>query len=437
VGLKKKSCATNIKFTMNSIKYQTIPSRSKQILGVTNSGKSTSSRMEALLVFTIILLTTNDFFNRSEAIRKSSVNRLTPLSPNQRLLGLAKVPSVRGKSKSDFQLASSSSTNSVSGYDGSFIAQEHMDMTHLERLTEFQSPHLLYPVKGPFNTSKLMRSDWTPSPKFKLQSKGRKNQFTRSTSGGEHPPQPLSQQSREGSLKCALILQRTYVKKLPGSNQNEDYDDSQEGGPMVRQTGKQERICITYADVNKAIAEAKQRRGFTSIAQQEVNSIEPSPPVIAELGELNQEVTRLLARKFDLSADEILNGLPLINMSRTDFWPICPLMVKPVRCDPTGRFRSFTGHCNNLKHPAWGAAQTPFVRFLAPRHPDGIQAERTSVVDGSSLPSPRLVTSIVHRDHDQPSSELSLLIMVWGQIVDHDVALAAPPRGKLERERRN
>lgn len=251
--------------------------------------------------------------------------------------------------------------------------------------------------------------------------------------------------------KCALILQRTYVKKITTDNSNSAEapattasllnvgelsnelgaaNSLQAVGAQLQPTGKEERVCITFNDVNRAISEAKRTRQFDSVGQEELESIEPSVPTIAKLGELNQEVTRLLAQKFDLSADEILNGLPLIDMSRTDFWPLCPLMVRPVLCDASGRFRSFTGHCNNLKNPAWGAAQTPFVRYLAPMHPDGIQAERASVVDGSPLPSPRLVTSMVHRDADQPSSDLSLMIMVWGQIIDHDVALAAPPRGK-------
>lgn len=243
---------------------------------------------------------------------------------------------------------------------------------------------------------------------------------------------PQQAASSASTFKCALILQRTYVKKVASDGATNEAASSGNdlSSDQLMATGKRERICITYREVNKAIDLAKRRRGFTRPADEEIDSIEPSVPVIAELGELNQEVTSILSRKYDLSPDEILNGLTLIDMSQTDFWSICPLMVRPVRCDPTGRFRSFTGHCNNLRQPVWGAAQTPFVRFLAPRHPDGIHQERVSVVDGSALPSPRLVTSVVHRDHDQPSSDLSLLIMVWGQIIDHDVALAAPPRGK-------
>lgn len=235
----------------------------------------------------------------------------------------------------------------------------------------------------------------------------------------------------EMNRKCALILQRTYVRKLTAANEIESESLDQDMVP-VEPTGRMEQVCLTYDDVNKAIEEAKRLRAFklTNELMEAVESIEPLPPFIAQLGELNQEVTKILTAKFDLSPDEILNGLPLIDMSRTNFWPICPLMVKPIQCDSTGRFRSFTGHCNNLNNPIWGAAQTPFVRYLAPKHPDGIEQDRVSALDASPLPAPRLVTSRVHRDVDRPSSDLSLLIMVWGQFVDHDVAQAAPPRSK-------
>lgn len=244
----------------------------------------------------------------------------------------------------------------------------------------------------------------------------------------------VSSGEAQGPMKCALILQRTYVKKK--TDNNEFYDSSQasimnkrsEDTQFFQVASKKERICITYDDINVAIADAKRRRRFTNIDEEQVSSIEPLVPIIAKLGELNQQVTKNLATKFDLSYDEIQRGLPMIDMSRTNFWPHCPLMVRPVECDPLGRFRSFTGHCNNLKNPTWGAAQTPFVRFLDPQHPDGIQAERRSVLDDSPLPSPRLVTSIIHQDSDQPSGQLSLLLMSWGQIIDHDLALAAPPR---------
>lgn len=116
-------------------------------------------------------------------------------------------------------------------------------------------------------------------------------------------------------------------------------------------------------------------------------------------------------------------------MSRTVFWEHCPLTFKPIPCTAT-RYRTYTAHCNNLKHPNWGATNTPYVRYLPPVYSDGIQGPRESVIKGAELPNVRLVTSIVHNDHDHPGGELTILIMSWGQFIDHDLALAAPPRGK-------
>lgn len=84
----------------------------------------------------------------------------------------------------------------------------------------------------------------------------------------------------------------------------------------------------------------------------------------------NNKLLNYLFYRFDLSHDEILNGLPLIDLSRTNFWPYCPGHVKPIPC-PIERYRTITAHCNNLKNPSWGAANTPFVRYLPPVYSDG------------------------------------------------------------------
>lgn len=110
------------------------------------------------------------------------------------------------------------------------------------------------------------------------------------------------------------------------------------------------------------------------------STLEPPQDLIAALGEINMATTQILADQFDLSNDELLNGLPLIDMSKTHFWPLCPLLVRQdLKCELT-RFRTFTAHCNNLKHPTWGAAMTPFARYLPPVHLDGIWVPRKSVV---------------------------------------------------------
>lgn len=177
--------------------------------------------------------------------------------------------------------------------------------------------------------------------------------------------------------------------------------------------GQTEQACIGYKHIDKAIEQAKHKLKFRELnrkrketlnlnkhsahARQITNlgvplqhlqeqgdplhsSLEPPADLVAALGEINMATTQILADQFDLSNDELLNGLPLIDMSKTKFWPICPLLVKQdLRCE-LSRFRTMTGHCNNMKHPTWGAAMTPFARYLPPIHPDGIWTPRKSII---------------------------------------------------------
>lgn len=94
------------------------------------------------------------------------------------------------------------------------------------------------------------------------------------------------------------------------------------------------------------------------------------------------------------------------------------------------RYRTPTAHCNNVKNPSWGAVYTPFVRYLPPVYSDGIDGLRESVMKhkGGKLPHPRLVTRTVHKDVDDPSTDMTILFMSWGQLIDHDMTMAMPPR---------
>ena len=130
---------------------------------------------------------------------------------------------------------------------------------------------------------------------------------------------------------------------------------------------KQE-VCVRYIDVNRAVAAAKHKRSY--VRPSGMNSLEPPLPSIDSSGELALAVTTILAAQFKLSPDEVLNGLPLMDMSRTPLWSECPAHVKPMPCT-VERYRTFTGHCNNLKNPSWGAAFTPFVRYLPPVYANG------------------------------------------------------------------
>jgi len=42
-----------------------------------------------------------------------------------------------------------------------------------------------------------------------------------------------------------------------------------------------------------------------------------------------------------------------------------------ITCDPNAKYRIVNGSCNNLQNPSWGAALTPFYRYMDPVFSDG------------------------------------------------------------------
>ncbi|XP_018495360.1 peroxidase [Galendromus occidentalis] len=232
--------------------------------------------------------------------------------------------------------------------------------------------------------------------------------------------------------ECALLLKRHYV---PHGEKDRGYNDPYSGTygneadrGYYNDVEPHEVICIKYADINKAVREAKRRTNF--IRPRGIDDPLPTERDIAPTGELTLETTRILAGEFRLTHDEISNALPLIDVSQTDLWDACPAHVKPIPCT-VERFRTQDARCNNIKHPSWGVTNTPFVRFLPQVYSNGIDGLRLAK-DGGDLPNPRAISNFIHRDFDEPSPMLTILVMSWGQFIDHDLTLAAPPRDEQD-----
>lgn len=231
--------------------------------------------------------------------------------------------------------------------------------------------------------------------------------------------------------QCALILKRTYILKNNPANNDEWGDkfvfndiDNDSSEKKVHKSD----LCIKHSDVDKAIEEAKHKIKFEK--PDDLDSLEVSEKSIAAIAELNLATGQVLTKKFDLSHDEILNALPMIDMSSSKFYwkDLCPKHIRSMICTKS-RYRTITAHCNNLKHPSWGAAKTPYSRYLPPDYADGLTLPRASK-SGEPLPSARLITSIVHRDADEPSNDYSAAFASWGQLLNHDVTRHAVGEGK-------
>jgi len=92
----------------------------------------------------------------------------------------------------------------------------------------------------------------------------------------------------------------------------------------------------------------------------------------------------------------------------------------PNSCSGSGLYRRADGSCNNLRETRFGQADTPLNRILLPDYADGVSAPRVSS-SGRELPSARFVSTRLTRDLDNPDQRSTLLVMSFGQFVDHDI----------------
>ena len=104
-------------------------------------------------------------------------------------------------------------------------------------------------------------------------------------------------------------------------------------------------------------------------------------------------------------------------------------IVAEGECDSRSRFRSFTGQCNNLLFPATGATLTKLGRLLPSEYEDDVSAPRSRSLSGMPLPNPRTVSSLIHENMNTADEKHTLMVMQWGQFIDHDLALTPQYRG--------
>ena len=129
-----------------------------------------------------------------------------------------------------------------------------------------------------------------------------------------------------------------------------------------------------------------------------------------------------------------------------------------VECDENDIFRRHDGVCNNIEDPYLGAANSVMKRLLAAEYYDCKETPKGGYEDGSlyqervpktldieesfhlrvkikkygcklskgdiqQLPNVREVSSSFHTDLDVPQNTYSLMVMQFGQFLDHDMAL--------------
>lgn len=95
------------------------------------------------------------------------------------------------------------------------------------------------------------------------------------------------------------------------------------------------------------------------------------------------------------------------------------------------KYRTIDGTCNNLANPTWGSSLTGFRRLLPPIYEDEFTQPvgwtKGRLYNGFALPSPRLVsTKLITTETISSDSQITHMVMQWGQFLDHDLDHALP-----------
>lgn len=131
-----------------------------------------------------------------------------------------------------------------------------------------------------------------------------------------------------------------------------------------------------------------------------------------------------------LSADQPVLGSGLQNRANFPAFPLpggdnlipdCELPVQPVCGGPEDSVRRHNGECNNLEAKRLGRAATAFSRFFPAEYEDGIFEPRSFGVSGEPLPSARDVSRKVMRTTNNEDNWRTILVMLLGQIMNHDM----------------
>ncbi|KAB0798263.1 hypothetical protein PPYR_09256 [Photinus pyralis] len=130
--------------------------------------------------------------------------------------------------------------------------------------------------------------------------------------------------------------------------------------------------------------------------------------------------------------DELSDGLQHVDV--TTFLPANSFELEnncddSGPCDPRTPFRTLSGYCNNLRNPTVGKSLTTFTRLLPSAYEDGISKPRVLGVTGVPLPSPRVVSTVIHPDISNLHTRYTLMTMQFAQFLDHDITMTPIHKG--------
>eukprot|EP00095_Tigriopus_kingsejongensis_P003939 maker-scaffold473_size162088-snap-gene-0.25 protein:Tk03939 transcript:maker-scaffold473_size162088-snap-gene-0.25-mRNA-1 annotation:"hypothetical protein DAPPUDRAFT_42141" len=146
----------------------------------------------------------------------------------------------------------------------------------------------------------------------------------------------------------------------------------------------------------------------------------------------NRIKRQVTGNRINVNIDDFADGLTNIDVTRvvsTVPFQTCARDENALPCDHTNKYRTFNGWCNNLNNAQYGKSVTPLIRFLSAKYDDAISRPRFRSVGGKPLPSPRLVSVVVHADVSHLHGRYTLMLMQFGQFLDHDITLTPVNKG--------
>ncbi|XP_065302561.1 salivary peroxidase/catechol oxidase-like [Dermacentor albipictus] len=150
----------------------------------------------------------------------------------------------------------------------------------------------------------------------------------------------------------------------------------------------------------------------------------------------DEQALLLLMKRNNASKTEVQHAVAKMDLSELEAVSMRKALcgrLYPTECDPSDPYRSLDGSCNNIEHPSWGKALSCHARITPPVYPDGVSSPRTLSLSGRPLPNPRQVSNALWDLRAAPGATYSQrhthLVMAFGQLVDHDLALTPDARG--------
>ncbi|KAK7080273.1 hypothetical protein SK128_017771, partial [Halocaridina rubra] len=206
----------------------------------------------------------------------------------------------------------------------------------------------------------------------------------------------------------------------------------------------------TANDVNEALQEGSKQQKSASKIEDDLDSknltiargtpsykhqvgfkkTDPLATQMAKQGYLMDQASADMKNRTNMTREDSTFDLQWVgDLSHTPYCDKALQRPMPSPCNAKARYRSVDGSCNNLEHPLWGASFTPFRRAMPPHYEDGVMSLRQAK-DGGDLPSPRVVSNTVHTSTPAESRSYTILLMSWGQFIDHDITATALAKGK-------